>query len=186
MGYGPCDKNRLGYCWRNEHGSGTRLTPYFLTEKDCEDFHDFMTETWLKTNTIEVPRELQPMMSLFSFGGFGHPRPNPMGDLRCWKMKDAVRCARDFEASVQRQVIASCKGETMLEFFGCDLDESHDDKFGYEAEEDDAGNSENDCEEKVIIDSEKSLAENDILGVADVQPSKKVKVEIDATEKEEK
>jgi hypothetical protein len=138
MGYGPCDENRLGFCWRNEHGSGTRLTPYFLTEKDCEEFHKYMAEIWLKSNQIELSPQIQQMQQIISVGWFGgRGRDMMMADLRVWKIKDAVRCAKDFERHVGRNVIASCKGETMLEFYGLDLDESHDDKYRQEEEDED-------------------------------------------------
>jgi hypothetical protein len=63
MGYGPCDENRFGWCWRNEHGSGTRMTPYFKSEEDCCAFHDFFTEGDYSSMQRQMPPgqlQLQP------------------------------------------------------------------------------------------------------------------------------
>jgi hypothetical protein len=151
MGYGPCDENRHGFCWRNEHGNGTRLSPYFVTEDDCTEFHDYI-DTWLKTNNLHIPEHIKPILRMEQMmrNNFG---PLRMGaDLRTWKLSDVIRCAKDFEAVVKRKVIAPCVGETMLEFFGCDIDKSHDDYQTYlkpyedGSVEDDAG-GEGDAEE---------------------------------------
>ena len=48
MGYGPEHKNRFGYCWKTEHGSGVRMTPYFSTEKDVNDFHTYFEKNYKK------------------------------------------------------------------------------------------------------------------------------------------
>ena len=54
MGYGPCDENRFGWCWRNEHGNGRRMTPYFKTEEIAIKFHDYAGVDLRKTRLSDI------------------------------------------------------------------------------------------------------------------------------------
>lgn len=122
MGYGPAEKNPFGWAFRNEHGSGTRMTPYFATEELSAQFHDFAI-IWIKSNKVDdghIPAQMKQLMSLYGMDDRGL-------DLRSLTLKDVNRCALDFQKSLGKPCINSCKGETMLQFYGCDLMDAHDD-----------------------------------------------------------
>lgn len=97
MGYGPAVENKFGWCWRTEHGSGKRMTPYFPTEDSANKFHDYMDDY---TFIMDYPK-----------CGI---------DLRCTKLKDVNEIARNYASENNIKIIINPRGETLREFYGVD------------------------------------------------------------------
>lgn len=102
MGYGPADKNRFGWCYRNEHGSGVRMTPYFETEEIVEDFHNYCDKH---------TKELQEYIGVFGSKNI---------DLRLTKLKNVNNLANKYSKEKNVKVLISPEGETIKEFYGID------------------------------------------------------------------
>jgi hypothetical protein len=120
MGYGPSAENRFGWCFRNEHGFGKRMTPYFATEADANHFHDFFTKNGRKYSCSTLA---------ISFGL--ELRGDP--DLRSYElpMVHAITKAFALKNKVQGPIVYFPKNETLREFYGCDMGQC----VGYEVEE---------------------------------------------------
>ena len=115
MGYGPSDCNRFGWCWRNDHGGGIRMTPYFKTEELVDKFHDYFTENVSKYSNKSVIKN--PMLAMFCNGA---------PDLRLFKLKDVMEIANDFIKEnnlIAKNVIVTPKKETLREFYGFEMEE---------------------------------------------------------------
>lgn len=116
MGYGPADENRFGWCYRNEHGSGRRMTPYFETEEIVEDFHTFLEEHKNELSS-NLPPQIESMMSMMYMG-------NPMDkrmDLRTTKLSEVNALAQRYAAENDNvKVTINPVAETMREFYGVD------------------------------------------------------------------
>jgi hypothetical protein len=118
MGYGPSAHNRLGHCWKNEHGSGTRMTPYFKSEKDADDFHNYFEKNY-KNYEInpKIPKHLQMFFS--------------EADLRTYSYTEIEKITKQFEKECNiKGIVYLPKDETLYEFFGCEM-MTH---VGYEVE----------------------------------------------------
>ena len=118
MGYGPAVKNRFGWCYRNEHGNGIRMTPYFKTEEMLEKFHDYFTENIQKYSS-------KSLLDSNIFSGMTTFMSN-FADLRIFKLKDVNTMADDFlekNSLKKKKVIVTPKKETLYEFYGCDMEE---------------------------------------------------------------
>lgn len=59
MGYGPSDCNRFGWCWRNDHGGGIRMTPYFKTEELVNKFHDYLQKILVNIQINQLYQKIQ-------------------------------------------------------------------------------------------------------------------------------
>lgn len=117
MGYGPVDQNRFGWCWRNDHGSGKRMTPYFSTEELADAFHDYANSRKGELGS-SLPDEAQIMFNtlMASFSGFIENR----FDLRTTKLSEINVMAQEFAVKEKVEVISEPIGETMREFYGID------------------------------------------------------------------
>lgn len=116
MGYGPADCNRFGWCWRNDHGGGIRMTPYFKTEELVDKFHDYFTENVNKYSNKSVISK-NPMLAMFC---------NGPADLRLFKLKDVNEISNDFIKEnnlIVKNVIVTPKKETLREFYGFEMEE---------------------------------------------------------------
>ena len=113
MGYGPADCNRFGWCWRNDHGGGIRMTPYFKTEKLVDDFHDYFTNNFDKYK--HKLSQNNPMLSIFLNNS----------DLRLFKLKDIIIIVDDFikekKLSIKKVIVKPNK-ETLREFYGHEME----------------------------------------------------------------
>ena len=90
MGYGPSNYTKgAGWCWRNEHGLEQRMSPYFQTEEDCDEFHEYFTEHYR-----EYPSLLNIAMSAMC-------RP----DLRIYDLPVVNKIAKAFEQHVRKSVV---------------------------------------------------------------------------------
>ena len=117
MGYGPSDHNRHGWCWRNDHGNGIRMSPYFATEADCNEFHDFFHKNY---QNYQVPEEYEQLMLLM----MSMRRP----DLRTYKLREVNKMAKDFHNANPTLIapIHAPVGETLWEFFKYDVNPYYD------------------------------------------------------------
>lgn len=107
MGYGPCAKNRFGYCWRNDHGQGIRMTPYFKNEDDVNKFHEYFEKNYMKYNVASIVE---------SYGLKKEP------DLRVFAMKEIIKIAFDFARDNNiSDVVHNPIGETQEEFYGTSI-----------------------------------------------------------------
>jgi hypothetical protein len=107
MGYGPSTQNRFGWCWRNEHGEGIRMTPYFETEEIAELFHDYFVKN---SNSYKAKQVLSGILA-------GHN-----GDLRLYSMEVVIEIAKAFAKEDLKTVIKFApRSETMVEYYGCDM-----------------------------------------------------------------
>lgn len=116
MGYGPSDCNRFGWCWRNEHGGGKRMTPYFKTEELVDKFHDYFTENINRYSSKSVISK-NPMLAMFCNGA---------ADLRLFKLTDVNEITNDFikeNKLIAKNVIITPKKETLREFYGFEMEE---------------------------------------------------------------
>lgn len=116
------------------------MSPYFATEKDCDDFHYYFTTNCKK---YELSHETYSQIQYLNC-----TEDNMRRDLRSYEMGEACKIGHDFvrdNPSVQGVVFAP-RDETLYEFYGCDMEE----KVGYDAfseEEEDEDEEEEDEEE---------------------------------------
>jgi len=126
MGYGPSDKNRLGWCWRNEHGWGTRMTPYFETEKDVDAFHEYFNEHYknYRNKLNKAPLAVALLLS---------KQDSP--DLRLFELKVVNKIAEDFALKnpEMKKPLYAPYNETVFELYGCDMESivGYDDEKAY-------------------------------------------------------
>ena len=98
MGYGPSDYTKgYGWCWRNEHGCEQRMSPYFKTEQDCQDFHEYFERHY---------QEYPSLLGAMHLGAY-LPTMMMMGraDLRVFALDVVNEIARAFEKHTQRSVV---------------------------------------------------------------------------------
>jgi hypothetical protein len=137
MGYGPSSQNRFGWCWRNEHGGGRRMTPYFETEELVDKFHDYIMDN--KSNLSDtMPKETRSalnMLNMINSIGVSGEQNNMMAymnrfDLRTTKLSEINELAEEFseheDVPIDKIVIKPV-AETMREFYGLD----QEDMVGY-------------------------------------------------------
>ena len=105
MGYGPVDNNRFGWCWRDEHGSGRRMTPYFKTEELANTFHEYFVDNSEKVEFSKLPEEIMSFLSFMT----------PRKDLRMAKLESINKLAEEFE---NEEITINPVGETIQEFYG--------------------------------------------------------------------
>lgn len=125
MGYGPPDRNRFGWCWRNEHGSGTRMTPYFRSEVHVDGFHTYLItrQSELSSTLPEAIRQQMDMLHRMTFNS-----TSSSFDLRTTKLSEINKMAEDYAKTHGIKVICNPVAETIKEFYGIDQEGS----VGYE------------------------------------------------------
>jgi hypothetical protein len=123
MEYRPIDHNRFGWCWRNEHGSGKRMTPYFETEELAEKFHEYVDIHSFELTDI-TPIDIAEIMIM--------QNKFDQLDLRYTKLSEINELAKDFISGdtliedIKNQVVINPDGETMREFYGIDQEKYYD------------------------------------------------------------
>ena len=112
MGYGPpVEDEGYGYCYRSQHGCGTRLTPYFKTEDVANEFHDFLSSRNQDINILLGKDEGYQIMSLYNI---------PLYIVQ--------KLASDFEKLKGESILAEPKDETRGHFYQMDYMNYGDDR----------------------------------------------------------
>lgn len=142
MGYGPADENRFGWCWRDEHGSGRRMTPYFESEEIAENFHEYFTDNIDDVEFVELPPAIQMFMSMS--GG-------NRADLRRAKLYSINKLAKQFAEEEKIQIVDRPVAETMREFYGVNQEHlvGYTDPTPYPWEDNDEDDKEEEIEDDV-------------------------------------
>ena len=120
------------------------MSPYFRTQQDAEDFHDYISPKG-STYSHLMGAEERKLVELTRTMGMGH---GSSMDLRLYRLDAVTKMAEDFDRDCrtglgkESSLILKIKGETLREFYGFDMHS----RVGYEEPE-----SEEDQEDNNVV-----------------------------------